>query len=248
MKYLLAILSCFVIQISSAQKENYYKTQGYTSLFNGKDLERWVVPKDNNKSWSAFNGTIDCALTSKAPKGKRHLYTKNEYKDFSLHIEWRFKGCGDMLYKMPTILPNGDYLLDKNGEKVTKLKPNADSGIFIKKNGQQVNLWCWDVGSGELWSVRNNKKLPENVRSAAVPSSNQDNPIGQWNAMDIHVKGDRITVISNGIVVINNALFPGIDVKGPIGLQHHGYKNEKTGKLGGTASLVQFKNIWIKEL
>jgi hypothetical protein len=49
-------------------------------------------------------------------------------------------------------------------------------------------------------------------------------------------------------VVINNALYPGLDVKGPIGLQHHGGVNEKTGKLQGASSLVQFRNIWIKEL
>jgi len=49
-------------------------------------------------------------------------------------------------------------------------------------------------------------------------------------------------------VVIHKALFPGLDVKGPIGLQHHGGVNEETGKLQGGSSLVQFRNVWIKEL
>jgi hypothetical protein len=49
-------------------------------------------------------------------------------------------------------------------------------------------------------------------------------------------------------VVINNALYPGLDVKGPIGFQHHGGVDQKTGKLQGASSLVQFRNIWIKEL
>ena len=35
---------------------------------------------------------------------------------------------------------------------------------------------------------------------------------------------------------------------GPIGLQHHGGINKETGKLRGASSLVQFRNIWIKEL
>ncbi|NLH29679.1 MAG: DUF1080 domain-containing protein, partial [Bacteroidales bacterium] len=104
------------------------------------------------------------------------------------------------------------------------------------------------VGSGELWSVRTNESLPAEVRAAAVPCENADRPVGQWNAFDIVVKGDRITVINNGIVVIDNAYYPGLDVKGPIGLQHHGGINPQTGKLMGASSLVQFRNIWIKEL
>jgi hypothetical protein len=125
--------------------------------------------------------------------------------------------------------------------------PNSDSGILLKGVGQ-TNLWCWPVGSGELWSVRNNKSLPPEVRAAAVPLENADQPVGEWNAFDITVKGDRITVVNNGILVIDNALFPGLDKKGPIGLQHHGGVDEETGKLRGASSLVQFRNIWIKEL
>jgi hypothetical protein len=40
-----------------------------------------------------------------------------------------------------------------------------------------------------------------------------------------------ITNVNNGIVLINNALYPGLDINGPIGLQHHGRVDQKTGKL-----------------
>ena len=66
--------------------------------------------------------------------------------------------------------------------------------------------------------------------------------------IDVVVKGDRITVVNNGIVVIHDALFPGLDVSGPIGFQHHGGINPETGKLQGASSLVQFRSIWIQEL
>jgi hypothetical protein len=49
-------------------------------------------------------------------------------------------------------------------------------------------------------------------------------------------------------VVIHDALYPGLDVKGRIGMQHHGGVNPETGKLRGGSSLVQFRNIWIQEL
>ncbi|MGK7395997.1 MAG: 3-keto-disaccharide hydrolase [Candidatus Cyclobacteriaceae bacterium M3_2C_046] len=148
---------------------------------------------------------------------------------------------------MPIFLENGVYLKDENGDVYHKPMPNADSGILLKGVGQ-ANFWCWPAGSGVLWSVRNNKDLPANVRAGAVPQENADQPVGEWNAMDITVQGDRITVVNNGIEVISHALYPGLDVKGPIGLQHHGGEDPKTGKLRPASSLVQFRNIWIKEL
>lgn len=229
-----------------AQEKCFFEEEGFTSLFNGKDLTGWKIPEGDKGHWSVIDGVIDYDARSEAI-GSKDLMSAKEYKDFRLHVEWRFKGYGDHLFPLPTILPNGNYLRDENGKIIEPPGPNSDSGILLKGAGQ-TNLWCWSVGSGELWSVRNNEDLPAEVRAAAVPSSNQDNPVGFWNAFDITVKGDRITILNNGIVVINNALFPGLDVKGPIGFQHHGGVDQKTGKLQGASSLVQFKNIWIKEL
>ena len=242
----LALLLSFLLCTIDAQDQCIYEEAGYTSLFNGKDLTGWIIPEGDNGHWSVIDHVIDYDARSEAP-GRKDLWTEKEFHDFVLHIEWRFKGYGDHLFRMPTILPDGSYVLDSNGKVHEPLGHNSDSGILLKGDGQ-TNLWCWSVGSGELWSVRNNQDLPPEVRAAAVPSENADKPVGEWNAFDIIVKGDRITISNNGIVVIHNALFPGLDVKGPIGLQHHGGINEETGKLQGGSSLVQFRNIWIKEL
>jgi len=43
-------------------------------------------------------------------------------------------------------------------------------------------------------------------------------------------------------------LFPGVHAKGKIGFQHHGGKNPKTGELSAASSLIQFRNVSIKEL
>ena len=231
--------------ILPAQEESIFSMAGYTSLFNGKDLTGWKVPEGDNGHWSVIDGVIDYDARSEAGQDK-NLWTEGEYGDFSLHVEWRFKGYGDHLFPLPTILPDGSYVKDAEGNTIQPLGPNSDSGILLKGAGQ-TNLWCWSVGSGELWGVRTNSELPADVRAAAVPSENADRPVGQWNAFDIFVKGDRITVFNNGIEVIHNALFPGLDSKGPIGLQHHGGVNKETGKLMGASSLVQFRNIWIKE-
>lgn len=248
-RFLISATVVFIFLLSlnaQAQKNNLYKNEGYQSLFNGKNLDGWVIPEGDNGHWSVIDGVIDYDARSEAESDK-NLWTEKEFDDFKLHIEWRFKGYGDHLFDLPIILPTGEYVKNEDGSTYKKPGPNSDSGILLKGAGQ-TNLWCWSVGSGELWSVRNDRSLPPEVHAAAVPSENADKPVGQWNAFDITVKDDRITIVNNGIVVINNALYPGLDVTGPLGLQHHGGINPETGKLRGASSLVQFRNIWIKEL
>jgi hypothetical protein len=246
-KYLPMAFGLFLFSgICNAQEMSFFESEGYTPLFNGKDLTGWVVPAGDNGHWSVIDGVIDYDARSEA-KGSRDLMSEKNYRDFKLHVEWRFKGYGDHLFPLPVILPNGDYWRDQDGKIIEPPGPNSDSGILLKGAGQ-ANLWCWSVGSGELWSVRNDTKLPQEVRAGAVPKENADKPVGQWNAFDITVQGDRITIVNNGITVIDHALYPGLDIEGPIGLQHHGGINEKTGKLNGASSLVQFRNIWIREL
>lgn len=240
---LVTLLSLSELQ---AQEKSIYADMGYTSLFNGKDLSGWKAPEGDNGHWSVIDGVIDYDARSEASEDK-NLWSEGEYQDFILHVEWRFKGYGDHLFPLPTILPDGSYVKNADGSIYEPLGPNSDSGILLKGVGQ-TNLWCWSVGSGELWSVRNNKDLPAEARAAAVPSENADRPVGQWNSFDVVVRGDRITVVNNGIIVINDALFPGLDTTGPIGFQHHGGVNPETGKLRGASSLVQFRNIWIQEL
>jgi hypothetical protein len=241
MAALLAIMGfCF------AQDQYIYEEMGYTSIFNGEDLSGWIAPEGDNGHWSVIDGVIDYDAQSEAKESK-DLWSEKEYHNFILHIEWRFKGYGDHLFPLPTILPDGSYMKDAEGKIVEPLGSNSDSGILLKGVGQ-TNLWCWSVGSGELWSVRNNQELAPEVRAAAVPLENMDKPVGQWNAFNIMVMGERITLVNNGVVVIHDALYPGLDVSGRIGLQHHGGMNPETGKLRGASSLVQFRNIWIQEL
>jgi hypothetical protein len=70
--------------------------------------------------------------------------------------------------------------------------------------------------------------------------------IGDWNTFEITMKGDRLTAVLNGEREIENARLPGIAPRGPLALQHHGGKRD--GKWTGPPSLVQFRNIYIKEL
>ncbi|MBM3333491.1 DUF1080 domain-containing protein, partial [Candidatus Sumerlaeota bacterium] len=222
-------------QRGSSDQGKFLK-EGFTQLFNGKDLTGWKAPEGDNGHWKVIGRVIDYDAQSEA-KGDKNLWTEEEFGDFVLHVEWRLKDTPG-LYPIPTVLPDGSEKTDANGKVITEMKPNADSGIMLRGTGKaQVNIWCWPIGSGEVYGYRTDKKMPPEVRAGVTPKAHADNPVGQWNAFDITMKGDRLTVVLNGKTVIDDAQLPDVPKNGPIGLQHHGGIDKKTGKHGGASSL-----------
>ena len=221
--------------------------RGFIPLFNGQDLSGWRIPERDNGHWRVMDGVIDYDAQSEA-SGDKNLWTESTFVDFILRISWRFKQTSG-LYPMPTILPDGSYKTDANGEVIKELRPNADSGIYLRGTAQgQVNLWCWPIGSGELWHYRNDKSMAPEVRASAVPKVCADNPVGEWNLMEITMKEDRVSVVLNDQIVIDNAQTPGLPEEGAIALQHHGGINKETGEFSPASSLIQFRDIYIKQL
>ena len=162
-------------------------------------------------------------------------------------MDWRIKETPWSNPRVPLILPSGLHKLNEKGEQITMTVPDSDSGILLRGVGKcQANIWCWPIGSGEVYGYRMDDKMPAEVRRGVTPTINADKNIGEWNTFKITMKGDRMTVELNGIVVIKNALLPGIPDRGPIGLQHHGSK--ENGVWVGPPSLVQFRRIFIKEI
>src|SRR5262245_10043078 len=62
--------------------------EGFTPLFNGKNLAGWKVPQGDNGHWKVAGGVIDYDAKSEA-KGDKNLWTEKAYKDFILRIDWR---------------------------------------------------------------------------------------------------------------------------------------------------------------
>ncbi|VAW24032.1 hypothetical protein MNBD_BACTEROID01-2706 [hydrothermal vent metagenome] len=199
--------------------------EGYTSIFNGKNLSGWQglvknpvarskMPgeelakeqiKANEKmleNWSVKDGCITF-------NGKgANICTKKKYGDFDMLVDWR----------------------------ITK---NGDSGIYLRGT-PQVQIWDTSrvdvgaqVGSGGLY---NNKINP------SKPLTLADNAIGDWNTFRIKMVGDKVTVYLNGILVVDNVtmenfwdrsmpIFP----KEAIELQAHGTD-------------LAFRNIYVREI
>jgi len=219
---------------------------GFTSLFNGRDLTSWKVPPGDNGHWKIVNGAIDYDARSEAPKDK-NLWSEKSYRNFVLRVDWRITATPYRNKNVRIVMPDGNDKLDENGKPVLIDVPDSDSGIFLRGAGKaQVNIWCWPVGSGEFYGYRTDRKMPPEIRAGVTPKVNADKNIGEWNTFEITLRGDRVTVALNGKTVVENAELPGIPEEGPIALQHHG--GFRDGQFTGPPSLVQFRNIFIKEL
>lgn len=205
---------------------------GFTPLFNGKDLSGWFghgtadprplwemsaedlaahmekTREDIRKHWSVENGELV------NDGGGLYLTTNKNYGDFELHLEY-------------------------------KTVAQADSGVYLR-GVPQVQIWDtteaggkWNIGadkgSGGLWN--NSKGAP-----GKDPSKNVDKPFGEWNAMKITMIGERVTVVMNGEKIVDDAVMENyfdrkipIFKEGPIQLQTHGGE-------------IRWRNLFIREL
>ena len=217
-----------------------------TSLFNGRDFTGWKVPAGDNGHWKVIDGVIDYDAASEAP-GDKHLWSEKEYGDFVLTLDWRITSTPYVNPNVPIIRMDGSHKKNAEGRDIRIAVPDSDSGIYLRGSDKaQVNIWGWPVGSGEVYGYRTDSKMPPGVRAGVTPRRNADRNIGEWNTFEITMRGTRLTVVLNGETVIENAELPGIPARGPIALQHHGAK--KDGEWISPPSLVQFRNISIREL
>ncbi len=202
--------------------------KGFVSLFNGKDLTGWqgLVPINERSKLSPE----ELAKKQKEADEKDlphwtvqdgilvydgqgdNLQTVKDYGDFELYVDWKIPSKGD----------SGIYL---RGNPQVQIWDSDNLGEDLKKD--------WHTGSGGLWNNKNHSNQPL-VKA--------DNPVGEWNTFHIVMKGDKVTVFLDHLLVVDgtpleNYWEPGkpLPAKGPIELQHHGDK-------------LWFKNIRIKEL
>ena len=211
--------------------------RGFVPLFDGDSLERWNVQEGHREHWVVRDGVIDYDGRAEQKRNlDKSLWTSDKFGEVQLYVEWRLPAEPTMK-PHPIVLYNGDFLLDDSNKRMTRLRPDAgDSGILFRGIlACQANIWCQELGSGEINGYRVNRKLPQALRRSCIPLVKADRPIGEWNSFLITLADDRMTVVLNGHQVLESEPLPELPARGPIGLQHHG-------------DPVQFRSIWVKEL
>ena len=192
---------------------------GFTALFNGKDLEGWWgLSTENPAKWMALS-----------PE-KLAAKKKKSIEDIKKH--WTIEGDelvndGHGLF-LSTEKNYGDFELRLEYKTVAK----ADSGIYLR-GIPQVQIWDttkaggkWkigaDQGSGGLWN--NSKGAP-----GKDPLVLADKPFGEWNSVRIIMVGEMVTVYLNDKLVVDHARLENyfdrkgrVPARGPVQLQTHG--------------------------
>jgi hypothetical protein len=207
--------------------------EGLVPLYTGADLSGWKVDPGHVGHWRPEDWKL--VYDGKSEAKDKNLWTEKEFGDFTLICDWRWTRKPEPKL-LPVILPSGEPAVDDEGQPKLKEVPDAgDSGIYLRGSSKsQVNIWCWPVGSGEVYGYRTDQSMSPAVRAGVTPKKNADAPIGQWNRFLITMRGDRLTVNLNGVTVIEDAVLPGVPARGPIALQHHG-------------DPIEFANILVKE-
>jgi 3-keto-disaccharide hydrolase len=198
--------------------------EGFTSLFNGKDLTGWIYgtrgAKGENKDGKGYqveNGAIFSTV-----KDGGNLYTEKEYGDFVLRFEFKLtEGANNGIGIRAPLTGDSAY----QGMEIQVLDDNAPAYKGKLRPAQY---------HGSIYDV-----FP------AKPGYQK--PVGEWNEEEITAQGRHITVKLNGTVIVDANLD---DAKDPAVLKKHPGLANKTGHIGflGHGARVEFRNLRIKEL
>lgn len=181
---------------------------GFTALFNGKDLSGWY-------GW----GTQDPTDLQKMSPEEQMAYKRKSIEGGL--VDKKGNPTEDHINKHWSV-DNGELVNDGRGLYLTtekdygdfelmleyKALPEGDSGVYLR-GVPQVQIWDsthgdprglgQDKGSGGLWN--NSKGAP-----GKDPSSKMDKPFGEWNTFKIRMIGERVTVVFNGVTVVDNCV------------------------------------------
>jgi len=207
----------------SADKE---AEAGWTSLFNGKDLDGWVQ-RGGKAKYRAEDGQF--IGTSVPNTANSFLCTKKDYANFILELEFKVDPNLNSGVQVRSQCFDEPRTLDLDGKKY-KVAAGRVHGYQVEID-PSARAWTggiYDEGRrGWLVDLKNNE--------AARKAFKQD----AWNKFHIECKGDSIKTWLNGVAAAD--LKDAVTPSGFIGLQVHAVKKDE-------ALEVRFRNLRLKEL
>jgi HEAT repeat protein len=203
--------------------------EGFIPLFNGADLSGWQgLVADPIKRAKMDTKTL--ALAQEKANAEMLDSWKVE------NGELRFTSHGNNL---ATIKKYGDFEMLVDWKIIDDKKQNGDAGIYLRGT-PQVQIWDnarvkdgAQVGSGGLYNNQVNESKPLKVA---------DNKLDEWNTFRIIMKGDRVTVYLNGVLVTDNVILENYwDRSLPI-------FSEEQIELQAHGSPIAYRDIYIREI
>ncbi len=169
-----------------------------TPLFDGETFAGWQGLTD--KYWSIEDGMI-VAKNNQPNPASTYLLTEKSYRDFRLLLEVR-QIRGEKYSTMHSAVCCLGDIIDDSGQKFGFRGP--------------LLMFCQDWG---LWDAHGrNRVFPAGHPGPYHPDLEQ---VGEWNQIEILVRGDRIRVAANGQFAMDFTDSADHLKSSPIGLQLH---------------------------
>ena len=212
---------------------------GWTDLFNGKDLDGWVQ-RGGKAKYTIEDGTIVGTSTLGTPN--TFLCTGRDYSDFILEYEFKIDPQLNSGVQIRSRSLSSPSELVWEGKKIN-IPADRVHGyqIEIDPNPKQ-NRW-WSAGIYD--EARRGWLYPGALGGNAKEFTDQGRTIfkqGDWNKVHVEAIGDSITTTLNGTPCAS--IKDWLTSSGFIALQVHGIGNEK--EKDGTQ--VRWRNLRIKEV
>ncbi|MGD7651981.1 MAG: 3-keto-disaccharide hydrolase [Verrucomicrobiales bacterium] len=195
---------------------------GFTSLYNGKDLDGWVS-RGGKCEFEADGGEI----IGRTVAGQPSTYLCTEREDFAdfvftVEVKWESPMNSGVMFR-------AQRRMEKKGGREIEVVYGPQAEMEGFSNSANRN---WS--GGLYWQSDGGWKYP--VWLEAHKEARAALKEGEWNRLTILAKGKSLKTWLNGLPVAN--LEDGQYLKGAIGLQVH------AGKRG----VVRFRNVKVKEL
>ncbi|GAB3260981.1 hypothetical protein GCM10027347_25720 [Larkinella harenae] len=155
--------------------------------------------------------------------GKGNLYTQKEYSDFVFRFEFQLTpGANNGLGIRAPLTGDAAYV----GMELQILDDDAD--IYKKLEPYQYHGSVYGVIAARRGALK---------------------PLGEWNYEEVTVKGNRITVVLNGVQILDGDIDEA-SKNGTLDHKNHPGLKRTSGHIGflGHGSVLRFRNIRVKEL
>lgn len=210
MKNCIGILSAALLLSLWATAAQAPPESGWVSLFNGKDLTGWK--KNGEEKWVVEEGTILCESTANK---YGYLTTEKTYRDFTLRLKFKGEAAGNSGVFLHSRILGID---PQHGPDIEGMQVEVDPNVGKHTGG------LYESG-GRGW--------------VAMPTAEGEQALkpGEWNALEVSVRGAHIVTQLNGIKIVDFTDSSPQFTDGVIGLQIH------TG--GGVK--MRWKDIYINQ-
>ena len=200
--------------------------EGFTSMFNGKDLTGW---EGKPSGWTVEDGAITGRSTKEKPCKAAHylMWRGGKPADFILRLSYRLVGGNSGIQIRSRELPN----FDTNGYQADMEAGEKWSGALFEHTRVELAL----RGTKVLIDPDGKKHVTEFADPAELQKKIKPD---DWNDYEIVARGSKITLKINGVVMseVDDKDEKHAARSGVIAVQMH----------PGPPMTVQFKNLRIK--